>query len=254
MDLRSSYKEVVGLVFGNERCSDVDRYVERLLDSISNGKLVDDRRNAIIELQAVVSENQASHLAFGAMDFPIMLSVLKEQHEDFEMNSSGSATPLCSPMSSMPSTPRRCEHAPTPLDNTTDDDSHFPTENRGKYLSEEEMKLKTRRKTTALGMHLGKINIASWASNDDEEEKKSATKDANVEQHEKIEFEMHLTELALLYCQRIGNVGLLKVGKGCKFLQALHLVDCSGIGDEAMYIIAKGCRNLKKLHILDVMR
>ena len=59
----------------------------------------------------------------------------------------------------------------------------------------------------------------------------------------------HLTELALLYCQRIGNVGLLEVGQGCKFLQALHLVDCSSIGDEAMCGIAKGCRNLKKLHI-----
>ncbi|XP_022760432.1 F-box/LRR-repeat protein 4 isoform X3 [Durio zibethinus] len=58
-----------------------------------------------------------------------------------------------------------------------------------------------------------------------------------------------LTELALLYCQRIGNFALHEVGKGCKYLQALHLVDCSSIGDEAICSIAKGCRNLKKLHI-----
>ncbi|RYR57838.1 hypothetical protein Ahy_A05g023517 isoform C [Arachis hypogaea] len=85
MDLRSGYKGVVGLVFGNESSSDADSYVERLLDRISNGKLGDDRRNAIIELQAVVSENQASQLAFGAMGFPVMLSVLKEEREDVEM-------------------------------------------------------------------------------------------------------------------------------------------------------------------------
>ncbi|MBA0616472.1 hypothetical protein Godav_016516 [Gossypium davidsonii] len=58
-----------------------------------------------------------------------------------------------------------------------------------------------------------------------------------------------LTELALLYCQRVGNFALTEVGRGCKYLQALHLVDCSSIGDEAICSIAKGCRNLKKLHI-----
>jgi len=45
----------------------INRYVERLLDRINNGKLPDDRRNAITELQAVVSENKAFQLAFGAM-------------------------------------------------------------------------------------------------------------------------------------------------------------------------------------------
>ncbi|XP_027358581.1 golgin candidate 6 isoform X2 [Abrus precatorius] len=85
MDLMSGYKGVVGLVFGNENSSNEDRYVERLLDRISNGKLPEDRRNAITELQAVVSENQAFQLAFGAMGFPVMLSVLKEERDDVEM-------------------------------------------------------------------------------------------------------------------------------------------------------------------------
>ncbi|KAL9316935.1 hypothetical protein ACSQ67_013452 [Phaseolus vulgaris] len=49
----------------------------------------------------------------------------------------------------------------------------------------------------------------------------------------------NLTELALLYCHRIGNVSLLEVGQGCKFLQVLHLVDCSSIGDDAMCSIGK---------------
>ncbi|KAK7365203.1 hypothetical protein VNO80_14077 [Phaseolus coccineus] len=85
MDLMSGYKGVVGLLVGNENSSNEDRYVERLLDRISNGKLPDDRRNAIAELQGVVSESQAFQLAFGAMGFPIMLSVLKEERDDVEM-------------------------------------------------------------------------------------------------------------------------------------------------------------------------
>lgn len=100
----------------------------------------------------------------------------------------GSATPLRSPVSSMPSTPRRGALAPTPLDNMTDEDSQFPVENGRKHLSEEEMKIKTRREIAALGMQLGKMNIAAWASKDEQEKKKSS-QDANTQEQEKIEFE-----------------------------------------------------------------
>ncbi|CAL0324878.1 unnamed protein product [Lupinus luteus] len=74
----------------------------------------------------------------------------------------GSTTPLCSPTSSMPSTPRRNAPAPTPLDNTTDEDSQF--ENNKRQLSEEEMLQKMRREIATLGVQLGKINIAARAS------------------------------------------------------------------------------------------
>ncbi|XP_029129588.1 golgin candidate 6 isoform X2 [Cajanus cajan] len=85
MHLVSGYKGVFGLVFGNENSSSEDSYVERLLDRISNGKLAEDRRNAITELQAIVSESQAAQLAFGAMGFPVLLSILREEHDDVEM-------------------------------------------------------------------------------------------------------------------------------------------------------------------------
>lgn len=42
-------------------------YVERLLDCISNGKLAEDRRTAMLELQSVVAESSGAQLAFGAM-------------------------------------------------------------------------------------------------------------------------------------------------------------------------------------------
>ncbi|KAL0014415.1 hypothetical protein SO802_001484 [Lithocarpus litseifolius] len=86
MDLVSGYKGVVGLVFGNENSgSNEDSYVERLLDRISNGKLAEDRRSAMIELQAIVAESHGAQLAFGAMGFPVMLAVLKEERDDVEM-------------------------------------------------------------------------------------------------------------------------------------------------------------------------
>ncbi|MED6224204.1 hypothetical protein PIB30_081631 [Stylosanthes scabra] len=69
------------------------------------------------------------------------------------------------------------------------EDLQFATENGRKHLSEEEMKLKTRREIATLGMQLGKMNIAAWASNDEEEKKQSAARNANVEELERIEFE-----------------------------------------------------------------
>ncbi|XP_024029478.1 golgin candidate 6 [Morus notabilis] len=86
MDLVSGYKGVVGLVFGNESSgSNEDSYVERLLDRISNGKLAEDRRNAMVELQSIVAESRAAQLAFGAMGFPVLMGVLKEERDDVEM-------------------------------------------------------------------------------------------------------------------------------------------------------------------------
>ncbi|OIW21293.1 hypothetical protein TanjilG_31622 [Lupinus angustifolius] len=99
----------------------------------------------------------------------------------------GSATPLRSPTSSLPSTPRRGAPAPTPSDNTTDEDSQFG--NNKKQLSEEEMLQKTRREIAALGVQLGKMNIAAWASKDEQEKRKSSPRDANTKEQERIEFE-----------------------------------------------------------------
>ncbi|WCJ21170.1 golgin candidate 6 [Euphorbia peplus] len=87
MDLASRYKGVVGLVFGNENSASNqdDSYVQRLLDRISNGVLADDRRTAMLELQSIVAESQPAQLAFGAMGFPLLMGVLKEERDDVEM-------------------------------------------------------------------------------------------------------------------------------------------------------------------------
>ncbi|XP_060206966.1 golgin candidate 6 [Lycium barbarum] len=86
MDLVAKYQGALGRVFGNENSgSSEDSYVERLLDRISNGVLAEDRRAAMLELQSVVSESHDGKMAFGAMGFPVILSVLKEERDDVEM-------------------------------------------------------------------------------------------------------------------------------------------------------------------------
>ncbi|KAF6165222.1 hypothetical protein GIB67_030404, partial [Kingdonia uniflora] len=79
--------ELVDLFSGTkaQRRARIDDYVERLLDRISNDVLADDRRAAMIELQSVVAESRSAQLAFGAMGFPVFMSVLKEERDDVEM-------------------------------------------------------------------------------------------------------------------------------------------------------------------------
>ncbi|XP_015083654.1 uncharacterized protein LOC107027014 [Solanum pennellii] len=85
----------------------------------------------------------------------------------------GATTPLRSPTSSIPSTPRRGQPAPTPTDNYIDNASQTSTENNKRELSEEELKMKTRKEIVALGVQLGKMNIAAWASKDVKDKSKA---------------------------------------------------------------------------------
>ncbi|CAA3025925.1 Hypothetical predicted protein [Olea europaea subsp. europaea] len=79
------------------------------------------------------------------------------------------STPLRSPISSTPSTPRRVEPAPTPTEHSFGNALEYSTANRKKESSELDQKLKTRREIVALGVRLGKMNIAAWASKDEKE-------------------------------------------------------------------------------------
>ncbi|XWS16017.1 hypothetical protein CRYUN_Cryun34aG0050300 [Craigia yunnanensis] len=101
----------------------------------------------------------------------------------------GATTPLRSPTSSIPSTPHRRPPTSTPLDHTTDDESQHPADNGKKELSEQEMKLTTRREIVALGVQLGKMNIAAWASKHEKENITSSVETSNLEELEQIEYE-----------------------------------------------------------------
>ncbi|KAG9446082.1 hypothetical protein H6P81_012210 [Aristolochia fimbriata] len=103
INLKGVAQGVGGFVFGNEDSyKNEDSYMERLLDRISNGVLADDRRAAMAELQSLVAETSSAQLAFGAMGFPVLMSVLKEERDDVEMvrgaleTMVGALTPLSS--------------------------------------------------------------------------------------------------------------------------------------------------------------
>ncbi|KAI7734003.1 hypothetical protein M8C21_003754 [Ambrosia artemisiifolia] len=97
----------------------------------------------------------------------------------------GATTPLRSPNSSIPSTPRRGGPTSTPVQHMVSDDSRNPKE-----LTEQEVKLRTRKEILHLGMQLGKMNIAAWASKEDMEKKASAVESDNAaEESLRIEYE-----------------------------------------------------------------
>ncbi|XP_030480977.2 uncharacterized protein LOC115697942 isoform X1 [Cannabis sativa] len=101
----------------------------------------------------------------------------------------GATTPIRSPTSSMPSTPRGGAPASTPTELARDRESQHPTEINKKELSEEELKLKTRREIVALGVQLGKTNIAAWASKDEQERQRSCAEKTKADELARIENE-----------------------------------------------------------------
>lgn len=99
----------------------------------------------------------------------------------------GATTPLRSPTSSIPSSPRHGEPAPTPLENSGDDATEYSREPGKMEMSEQELKQKTRREIVALGVQLGKMNIAAWASKD-VKDKNASDKASCIDEIEQIEF------------------------------------------------------------------
>ncbi|GAB4829387.1 hypothetical protein Ancab_019059 [Ancistrocladus abbreviatus] len=99
----------------------------------------------------------------------------------------GATTPLRSPTSSLPSTPRRGAGS-HPVDHALNV-SHNPVEHTKKELSEQELKLKTRREIVALGVQLGKMNIAAWASRDEKEMSNPPEETTDSKELERIGFD-----------------------------------------------------------------
>ncbi|KAL1555809.1 hypothetical protein AAHA92_11505 [Salvia divinorum] len=97
-------------------------------------------------------------------------------------------TPLRSPTSSIPSTPRRGEPAPTPTEHPISNSTQNLAEHAKKELSEQEQKLKTRREIVALGVQLGKMNIAAWASKDEKDKSNSGNEAIDNDELAQIEY------------------------------------------------------------------
>ncbi|KAK1378403.1 Carboxy-terminal region remorin [Heracleum sosnowskyi] len=97
-------------------------------------------------------------------------------------------TPIRSPTSSLPSTPRGVPTC-TRTDYFSDVELKTSTKGRTKELSEQELKLKTRKEIVALGVQLGKTNIAAWASKDEKDNNAAAAENSELEELRRIEFE-----------------------------------------------------------------
>lgn len=80
-------------------------------------------------------------------------------------------TPTRSPISSRPTTPCRAAPASSPFDPCND---HL--ELNKNELSEKELQMKTRREIMVLGTQLGKMNIAAWASKEEDKDASTSLK------------------------------------------------------------------------------
>ncbi|XP_062226767.1 uncharacterized protein LOC133925002 [Phragmites australis] len=97
----------------------------------------------------------------------------------------GSMTPTRSPNCSIPSTPVGGRSTASPGEDNTDDGPYFNRKGGTNELSDTEMRLKTRKEIAALGMQLGKMNIATWASKEELELVSAAPSIADMERMRK---------------------------------------------------------------------
>lgn len=63
----------------------VEGQVESLLQRISESALLEDRREALLQLRDVLTEEGSARLAFGSMGFPIVCAVLRDDRDELEM-------------------------------------------------------------------------------------------------------------------------------------------------------------------------
>ncbi|OAY79758.1 hypothetical protein ACMD2_17848 [Ananas comosus] len=94
-------------------------------------------------------------------------------------------TPALSPPSSMPSTPKRARRISTPSEENVHNQKKVCTADS----SERELQLKIRREIAALGLQLGKMNIASWATKDELMQASPSIASTNADRVAKMEFE-----------------------------------------------------------------
>lgn len=102
----------------------------------------------------------------------------------------GAMTPSHSSISSRPSSPRKgmpVQQSFTKL--STNDELNFRKGGGKNELSERELQIKTRREIAALGIQLGKMNIASWASKEELQHPSPAPVTIDADQLARMEYE-----------------------------------------------------------------
>lgn len=97
----------------------------------------------------------------------------------------GSMTPSRSPNCSIPSTPVGGRSTTSIGEDNADDGPYFNRKGGTNEMSEDEIRLKARKEIAALGVQLGKMNIATWASKEELELVSSTPTIADLERMKK---------------------------------------------------------------------
>ncbi|KAL5214901.1 hypothetical protein ABZP36_004053 [Zizania latifolia] len=97
----------------------------------------------------------------------------------------GSMTPTRSPNCSIPSTPVGGRSTASPGKDNTYDGPYFNRKGGMNEISDDEIRLETRKEIAALGIQLGKMNIATWASKEELQLVSSSPSIADLERMKK---------------------------------------------------------------------
>ncbi|XP_020578203.1 uncharacterized protein LOC110023226 isoform X2 [Phalaenopsis equestris] len=98
-------------------------------------------------------------------------------------------TPSRSPLSSIPTSPRIRSVEMDMSSPTTKNEKDYQKDGKKVEFSERELQLKTRQEIAALGLQLGKLNIASWASKETEHNS-HFNKKIDEEEPEKLDYQV----------------------------------------------------------------
>ncbi|KAJ1266379.1 hypothetical protein BS78_08G146700 [Paspalum vaginatum] len=121
----------------------------------------------------------AAAVSVSMRDVGTEMTPIASQEQSRSGTPAGAATPSLSPLCSVPSSPRGGGASAASLSSSASSSS----------ASERELQLRTRREIAALGLQLGKMNIASWASKEESllaasSEKSAGAVDAEIKRKE----------------------------------------------------------------------
>lgn len=70
---------------GDDDVEKQDRLVDSLLQRVSESALLEDRREALLQLKDLLMENAQAQNAFASLAYPIACTVLRDDREDLDM-------------------------------------------------------------------------------------------------------------------------------------------------------------------------
>jgi hypothetical protein len=97
-------------------------------------------------------------------DIGTEMTPIASQEQSMAGTPAGATTPTFSPLSSIPSTPKRGPPSSSSSEATVDSRLWVQKKLRTGQTPDRELQIRTRQEIAALGLKLGKFNIATWAS------------------------------------------------------------------------------------------